>query len=396
MEGTLKWTGALLAATELAASAQEAKPPVGNYKASVARQGAVVPPRVTSPCAPGRSPFAGRTVTVLMVKEKNGGAPCELRQECEAASGAKLQLVQLEHQDLFPNFMSDLTNGVGKCDAAYAGALWLGALVAGGDLLSYDKFYGDPRFPQWNVDDVLPGPRRLLNYAGHKYMVANDHDGQVMYCWRDLPDAPAHRATFQERYGYPLGVPATWARFRDVAEYFEGKGLGGDGVPGHGLTIHLKVRARGTFHFMSFSAPLVIGPDNPDLYRFDPRTMKLLVDSPGQVRALKALVDLVKFGLRDMPNWDLGRSWDCFLAGHAALTFTWGDPRVFAQDESSQVKCKVGSAPMPGTGEYYSLTSRRWIKAARPNAMGNTTGQSWAGSSRSTRSGRKPRISCSR
>jgi multiple sugar transport system substrate-binding protein len=380
MERALKWTGLLIAAAALAASAQEAKPPeVENYKASVVKQGAIVPPRVAPPCPPGHCPYAGRTVTVLMVKEKNGGALGELKEEFEAATGAKLELVQLEHQDLFPNFMSDLTNGIGKYDAAYAGAWWLGELVSGGYLLSYDKFYRDPRFPQWNIDDVLPGPRRLLSYGGHKYMVANDHDGQVMYYRRDLLESPVHRAAFQAKYGYPLGVPATWAQFRDVAEYFDGKDLSGDGVPDHGLTMHLKVGAQGMFHFMSFSAPFVIGPDNPDLYWFDPRTMKPLIESPGHVRALKALVELVRFGPRDMLDWDLGRSWDYFLGGHAALTFTWGDLGALAQDQGSRVKGKVGCAPMPGTNEYYSLASRRWIRTDRPNVVGNTTGGSWAG-----------------
>ncbi|MFL6695762.1 MAG: ABC transporter substrate-binding protein, partial [Vitreoscilla sp.] len=377
---TPRWTAGLIAAVALAASGQEAAQPVAeNYKASVVKRGAVAPPRVAAPCIPGHCPFAGQTVTVLMVREKNGGALGELKEEFEAATGATLKLVQLEHQDLFPNFMSDLTSGGGKYDAAYAGAWWLGELVSGGYLLSYDKYYGDPRFPSWNVDEVLPGPRSLLSYAGRKYMIANDHDGQVMYYRRDLLESPAHRAAFQARYGYPLGVPATWAQFRDVAEYFDGKDLDGDGVPDHGLTMHMKVGAQGMFHFMSFSAPFVIGPDNPDLYWFDPRTMKPLIESPGHVRALKALVELVRFGPRDMLNWDLGRSWDYFLAGHAALTFTWGDLGALAQDEGSRVKGKVGSAPMPGTDEHYSIAGKRWVRTARPNVVGNTTGGSWAG-----------------
>ncbi|HEX7636465.1 MAG TPA: hypothetical protein VF427_14465, partial [Noviherbaspirillum sp.] len=133
------------------------------------------------------------------------------------------------------------------------------------------------------------------------------------------------------------------------------------------------------FHFMSFSAPFVIGPDNPRLYWFDPQTMKPLVESPGHVRALTALVELVRFGPRDMLNWDLGKSWDLFLAGRAALTFTWGDLGGLAQQEGSKVKGKTGSAPLPGSSEYYSIAHRKWIRTAQPNIVGNTTGGSWAG-----------------
>jgi multiple sugar transport system substrate-binding protein len=225
---------------------------------------------------------------------------------------------------------------------------------------------------------VLPAPRRLLSYAGRKYMVANDHDGQVMYYRRDLLEDPQHRAAFAAKYGYPLGVPATWQQFRDVAEYFSGKDLNGDGAPDHGVTMHLKVGGQGMFHFMSFSAPFVIGPHNPNLYWFDPRTMKPLIESPGHVRALEALVDLVQFGPKDMLRWDLHQSWDLFLSGRAALAFTWGDLGGLAQDRGSKVRGRTGAAPMPGTTAYYSVPEQRWVNTAAPNSVGNTTGGSWA------------------
>jgi multiple sugar transport system substrate-binding protein len=380
MSKTATMAAALLAACVQAGRAQGAsEPQVEGYKASVVKAGDIVPPRVVPPCKPGHCPFAGQTVTVLMVKEKNGGAIGELKDEFEAATGAHLRLAQFEHQELFTNFISDLTNRTGRYDAAYAGAWWLGELVAADYLLSYDRWYKDPRFPRWDADEVLPAPRRLLGYEGRRYMVANDHDGQVMYYRRDLLADPQHRAAFQRRYGYELGVPVTWAQFRDVAEYFTDKDLNGDGIPDHGLTLHLKVGAQGMFHFMSFSAPYVIGPANPNLYWFDPKTMKPLIESPGHLRALTALVDLVQFGPKDMLSWDLGKSWDYFLAGRAALTFTWGDLGALAQQPGSKVRGRTGVAPLPGTGEYYNVAQGRWVRSAQPNRVGNTTGGSWAG-----------------
>ncbi|MEO8056800.1 MAG: extracellular solute-binding protein [Burkholderiales bacterium] len=380
MKALVGWLAAMAGMAALVASAQDAKPAKPeDYKTSLVRASAVVPPQVAPPCKPGQCPFAGQRVTVLMVKEANAGTLGELKAEFEAATGATLELVQVTHQELFPNFMSDLTNGVGRYDAAYAGAWWLGELVAGNYLVSYDKYYTDPRFPKWDVDQVLPAPRKLLSYAGKKYMIGNDHDGQVMYYRRDLIADPQHRAAFAKAYGYPLGVPSTWAQFRDVAEYFNGKDLNADGVPDHGLTLHLKVGAQGMFHFMSFSAPFVIGPNNPNLYWFDPNTMKPLIASPGHVRALEALVDLVRFGPKDMLNWDLGKSWDLFLSGRAALAFTWGDLGALAQDEGSKVRGKIGAAAMPGTVAYHDPVKGAWIKTAKANRVGNTTGGSWAG-----------------
>lgn len=381
MNTLVAWLAAAWSVAAAAAAAQGTTGPdrAEEYKPSVVRAGAMAPPVVAPACRPGACRFAGQSVTVLMVKEANAGAIGELKAEYEAATGATLNLVQVSHLELFSHFMADLTNGLGRYDAAYAGAWWLGELVAGGHLVSYDKYYADPRFPRWDIDQVLPAPRRLLSYAGRKYMIGNDHDGQVMYYRRDLLEDPQHRAAFARIYGYALGVPATWAQFRDVAEYFHGKDLNDDGAPDFGLTMHLKVGAQGMFHFMSFSAPFVIGPGNPDLYWFDPQTMKPLIESPGHVRALEALVDLVRFGPKDMLSWDLGRSWDLFLAGSAALAFTWGDLGALAQDQGSKVRGRTGAAPMPGTQAYYAVPRGDWVHTTAPHRVGNTTGGSWAG-----------------
>ncbi|MCB0211576.1 MAG: extracellular solute-binding protein [Anaerolineae bacterium] len=352
--------------------------------ASVVDVGNVIPPLVATPCPAGQCPFEGQTVTVL-VNELGGaigplaGPLYEIRPEFEAATGAHLEIIEKPLDEHFAYLITDLTTGAGRYDASIAGAWWLGDLVSQDFLLPYDQFYNDPRFPQWDFDDVQPAPRSLLTYDGQKYMVAHDHDGQVMYYRRDLLADPAHQTAFQDRYGYALGVPQTWDQFRDVAEYFDGQDLNGDGQPDDGLTLHLKAGEQGMFHFMSFSAPFVIGPKNQKLYWFDPDTMKPLLDSPGHVRALATMVDLVQFGPPEMLRWNLGQSWDHFLRGEAALTFTWGDLGALAQQEGSQVKGKIGTAHLPGTYEYYSIDQQQWIKTSTLNWVGNTTGGSWAG-----------------
>jgi multiple sugar transport system substrate-binding protein len=336
------------------------------------------PPRVAAPCLPGQCAFQGQTVRVVASSGPIHRSVVEIKEEFEAATGARLDVVLVSQREVFDVFIADVSNATGKYDAAIAGAWWLGDLVAGDFIIPYDKYYNDPRFPKWDFDDVLPAPRSLLQYGGKKYMVAHDHDGQVLYYRRDLLTDAKHRAAFAQKYGYPLDVPRTWDQFRDIAEYFDGKDLNGDGVPDHGVSMHLKAQAQGMFHFMSFSAPFVIGPTNPKLYWFDPHTMRPLIASAGHVRALSVLMDLVKFGPREMIDWDLQESWDYFLAGRAALTFTWGDLGGLAQ-VGGAVKGKLGVAHLPGTLAYYSIPEGKWIKTKQPNLVGNVTGGSWAG-----------------
>ncbi len=366
-----------------AAAGDEGAPVVEEGQAaSVTTASDLAPPIVAEPCGDD-CPYAGQTVTVIVntAGEKGpiSGPFYEVREEFEAATGATLEIVEVPFAEHFPKLMTDLTTGTGQYDTSIAGAWWLGDLVEGGFVLPYDEWYNAEGFPEWDYEDVLPGPRSLLEYGGSKYMVGNDHDGQVMYYRRDLIEDADHQAAFEAEYGYPLAVPETWAQFRDVAEYFDGKDLNGDGQPDDGVTMHLKVANQGMFHFMSFSAPFVIGPDNPNLYWFDPETMDPLVDSPGHVRAMETMIDLVQFGPEAMMAWNLGESWDHFLRGEAALTFTWGDLGALAQEEGSQVRGLTGAAPIPGTTEYYDVNAGEWKQVEGVNRVGNTTGGSWAG-----------------
>lgn len=371
--GGFSWVKAADAPTRPSSSPPE------STAVTVVRPSEATVPRVLSPCTPGSCLFAGQKVTVIATKSAISIALLEVKEEFEAATGAQLEIVRLPGVEHYPSIITDLTNRTGKYDASIAGGWWVGDMVAGDHLRSYDDLYDDPRFPKWNFDDVLPGPRQLLTYSGKKYMVAYDHDGQVLYYRRDLLNDPRHQAGFKQKYGYPLAVPQTWKQLRDALEYFHGQDLNGDGTADHGIVLALKPGSQGMFNYMTLSGSFVIGPTNPKLYWFDPQTMKPLITSPGHVRALEQFIELVKFGPREMLTWDHGRGWDEFLAGRSAFALSWGDLGALAQQPGSRVKGKTGAAPVPGTHEYFDLTRQRWVKTSTLNRVGNTTGASWAG-----------------
>ena len=362
--------GALLAvsiADAQTASAPDAKPAPKpeSTTVTVVQPTEVTVPRVLAPCAPEKCLFPQQKVTVIATKSAISLALVEVKDEFEAATGAQLEIVRAPGVEHFPTIISDMTNRVGKYDASIAGGWWLGDMVAGGHLLPYDKFYDDPRFPKWNIDDVLPGPRSLLSYAGKKYMVAYDHDGQVMYYRRDLLNDPRHQAAFRQKHGYALAVPQTWAQLRDAIEYFNGQDLNGDGTPDHGIVLALKPGSQGMFNFMSLSASFVIGPTNARLYWFDPQTMQPLIESPGHLRALELFVDLVKFGPREMLTWDHGRGWDHFLAGRAAFALTWATSARWRNSRAAACAARPAPHRCPAPT---STTTSRGRDGSRPKA----------------------------
>jgi multiple sugar transport system substrate-binding protein len=83
---------ALCAGSALAQPAQR----LSGSDSTVVKVSDIVPPRVVPPCKPGACRFAGKTVTVLVT----GGIPIarpiyELKDEYEAATGARLNIVEL-------------------------------------------------------------------------------------------------------------------------------------------------------------------------------------------------------------------------------------------------------------------------------------------------------------
>jgi multiple sugar transport system substrate-binding protein len=304
-----------------------------------------------------------------------------VKAEYEAATGAKVTIVADPIAEAFPKLITDQSTGANQYDASMIGMWWLGELVAGDYLLPYDDFYSDTsgKFPKFDFEADLPAMQALHMYDGKKYVLPYDCDGQVLYYRRDLLADENHQKAFKDQFKYDLAVPTTWDQLRDIAEYFTGKPTGGDEKTGHGISMHLKVGGQGMFHYMSLSAPFVIGPENKNLYWFDPDNMEPLVESEGHKRAMAVYVDLVKYGPEAMKGWALGEAWDYFLRGNAMFTYSWGDVAALAVERNSTVKGKIGTIQLPGTNAYVDPKSGQEYKVDQPNIVGNTTGGSWAG-----------------
>jgi multiple sugar transport system substrate-binding protein len=338
------------------------------------------PPVVAQPGS-GDPAWAGKEITVQAIDDSVLIPWEEVRAEFEAATGATVTIVADPIGEAFPRLLEDAATGSNSFDAAMIGMWWLGELVAGDYILPYDEFYNDEsgRFPAFNFEDELPGVQALRIYGGQKFVVPYDADGQVLYYRRDLLQDPAHMDAFGAEYGYELGVPTTWDQLLDIAKYFNGKPLGGDAEAGNGIVMHVKVGGQGMFHFMSLSAPYVIGPENTNLYWFDPETMDPLVESEGHRRAMETYLELVQYGPQAMAGWALGEAWDYFLRGNAVFTYSWGDVAALAVERDSFVKGNVGTVQLPGTLAYVNPLTSEEYTTEEPNYVGNTTGGSWAG-----------------
>ena len=342
--------------------------------ASVRAQDAAAPPVVAQPATDGGA-FAGQEITIQTIDASIKQPLDEVRAEYEAATGAKVSIVADPIETAFSKLLEDAATGTNSIDGAILGMWWMGELVAGEYVRSYDDFYADTtgKFPAFNFEDELPGLQALRQYDGKKYVIPYDGDGQALYYRRDLLSDPAHMDAYKAATGKDLGVPTTWDDLYEIANYFKGTGQI------DGITMHLKVGGQGPFHYWSLSAPYVIGPENTNIYWFDPDTMDPLLASPGHVAAAEMIKKLFDLGPQAQAGWALGESWDYFLKGNAVFTFSWGDVLPLAYQNNEPTLGNIGTAVLPGTMQYTHPITGTAYPTEAPNVVGNTTGGSWAG-----------------
>ncbi len=324
--------------------------------------------------------FAGQEITVQVIDASVKLPLEEVRAEYEGATGAKVTIVADPIENAFSKLLEDAVNGTNAIDGSVIGMWWLGELVEGDFVLSYDDYYADTtdKFPKYNSEDEFVGLQALRMYDGKRYVVPYDGDGQCLYYRRDVLTDPTWMEAYKTETGNDLGVPKTWDEMVAIATFFNGKDFDGQGTPGSGISMHLKVGGQGMFHFMSLSAPYVIGPDNANLYWFNPEDMTPLIESAGHIKAMEAYLALAKTGPEAQLGWALGEAWDYFLNGNAVFTFSWGDVLPLAIEQDKPTRGKIGTAQLPGTMAYTNPVTGAESVTTEVNYVGNTTGGSWA------------------
>ncbi|NLJ24807.1 MAG: extracellular solute-binding protein [Firmicutes bacterium] len=308
----------------------------------------------------------------------------------EKLTGATYDIVEIPFGDLQAKIFTDLATGQGVYDAIVGPLFFMGDYISNDWIIPIDKYFDDPRMPKWDRDSIAPPIHKLLHFGDHWYAFNNDHDGMVIYYRRDLLTDPTWQSAFKEEHGYDLPVPPrTWQQVLDVANFFNGKDWNGDGKTDYGISMHLKVGEQGFFNYIALAGAFVVNPasgDDPttvtrynNVFWFDPETMDPLINTPGHVRALEILKQLVDAGPRAMLGWGLAEAWDVFLRGDCAMVFTFGDVGTLSQDtRSSSIRGKQGVVAIPGSSEVYDLEAKQWSKMEPPNKVANESGASWS------------------
>ncbi len=303
--------------------------------------------------------FKGVTVRVVTL---DGGPVGEvplttIGRQWEQRTGAKIEVQAFPFGQLFSKVRSSLRAQQDFGDLWHISAQWAGDIMGGGLLEPVPEGIR----ARLDMDDVLPGIRRIHDWGDVQYGVPYDGDCHMLSYRKDALRNAAYRERFNSEFGYALPhPPRTWEQFLDISKFFTGWDWGKTGEKGFGESIVMGVRP-GAYHmFMGRAAAYSKMPDDQAFF-FDPDTMEPLIANPGFVRALTEWKEELNYGTPGMIKHEYSDARAEFTSGKAVFDYEWADIGTLSIDpKTSRVKDNVGFSLQPGSNEVYDHRTKRW------------------------------------
>ena len=287
---------------------------------------------------PAAKPYEGVEVNILTFTGPQIAEPLQRRgPDFTKLTGAKINVIIVPFSDLYTKILTDLATGTNAFDGWVFAPQWMVDYIVPGyveDLT--DRVKNDPAI-EW--EDIAPFFRDFsATYGGRIYTIPLDGDFHMVY----------YRTDLLEEAG--LEPPRTWEDYLEIAKYFHGKDLNGDGTPDYGSCISKKRGAQAYWWITSIAAPFIQSQGTGQGAFFNTETMKPLVNNEAFAAALDIYQESTKYGPPDELNLDVGDTRSLFTAGRCALSLDWGDIGTLAIDpETSVVMDKTGAVITPGS-----------------------------------------------
>ncbi|MFN3313874.1 MAG: ABC transporter substrate-binding protein [Hyphomonas sp.] len=262
----------------------------------------------------------------------------------EEETGVKVIGEILPPNQLRDQMSIEAIGGTGRWDLGYHSPGWFGTFqnhVV--DLTPWIEEYGFDidAYPQLVIDSHMKSDAR----PGEIIALPTTPAAPMMIARRDWMENAAEKAAFAEAYGRELTMPATYAEWRDVAEFFTrdaGEELAGEtldrAVYGWADALGAGAGITRSFIVMLYSAGLRGFDEN---YQTD-------LDNPILVEVADYFVDLAQnFAPREAQNWGFLEGLEMFRDGGLATAVMWPQGLGTVEDASGQASGNVLYAPLP-------------------------------------------------
>src|SRR6476659_481753 len=267
----------------------------------------------------GAAQAQGKTITLCWAAWDPANALVELSKDCTAKTKVNIKFEFVP----WPNFadrMLNERNSKGKlCDLIIGDSQWIGGAAESGHYVKLNEFFAKEGI---KMSDFMPAtvtgysewPKGTPNYWALPAM----GDALGWTYRKDWFARPDLKAEFKKKYNRDLAPPATWAEFKQVAEFFT-------------RTIDGK-KVYGTYLFTERgSEGITMGVSNvlyPYGFKYeDPKkhyAMDGFVNGPDAVKGLEFYKELYKCCTPPgLTNSYMGEGLDAFKSGQVAMMMNW-------------------------------------------------------------------------
>lgn len=221
----------------------------------------------------------------------------------------------------------------------------------------------DSYFSKSDLSPFYPSMISASSANGHLWLIPRHLDVGVLYYRTDLFNDPKEQAAFQAKYGYALAPPATYAQFKDIAEFFTraSQGLVGTSLPGKAEEPLL-----GRFNelLVSFGGQFLSSDGKSAAF-----------NSTAGTQALQYIRDLYAAGAipSATANMSFGEQDNLFANGKSAFVdnfpYAWS---IYTDPKQSKVASNVGIADNPAgpSGHVSWGAAHGWAVAKRSQHAG--------------------------
>jgi multiple sugar transport system substrate-binding protein len=278
----------------------------------------------------------------------------ELSKDFEEKSGVKMNFEFVPWTSFADRMLNELNSGGQLCDLLIGDSQWIGGGAENGHYIKLNDFFDANGI---SMDDFIPAtvtgyaewPKNTPNY----YAMPAFGDVVGWTYRKDWFERPELQAEFQEKYGRPLGVPATLEELKDIGQFFQGRDI--DGTTVYGAAIYTERGSEGiTMGVTNALYNYGFLYENPD----KPYDLAGFVNSDGAVAGLEFYKDL--YDTTTPPgssNWYMGENIDAFRSGQVAMqmnfAFIW--PGVEADENVGGGKSGYFANPAGPAGQFAQL-----------------------------------------
>ena len=268
----------------------------------------------------GTSLAQDKTITLCWAAWDPANALVELSKDFTAKSGVKMKFEFVPWTNFADRMLNELNSKGKLCDLIIGDSQWIGGAAEQGHYVKLNDFFAKEGikmtdFAPATVVGYAEWPKNTPNYWALPAMA----DAVGWTYRKDWFARPELKAEFKKKHNRDLAPPKTWAEFKEVSEFFQGRTI--DGKKVYGAYLFTERGSEGiTMGVTNVMYPMGFKYEDPK----KPYAMDGFVNSPDAVRGLEFYKTLYKGSTPPgLTNAYMTEGLDAFKSGQVAMMMNW-------------------------------------------------------------------------